>query len=83
MAKDSRAKVYKSGRIRLDNEAQILRSAEQEFAEHGFQGASINSIAKRAGIPRTTVLFSARSTTACAGVATMCSASSEERGYPL
>ena len=57
MTTDARAKVYKSGRIRLDNEAQILRSAEQEFAEHGFQGASINSIAKRAGIPRTNVHY--------------------------
>lgn len=57
MSKDSRPKPYKSGRIRQDNEAQILRSAEQEFAEKGFEGASINSIAKRAGIPRSNVHY--------------------------
>lgn len=45
MAKNCLPKVYKSGQIRQDNEAQILRAAEQEFADHGFQGASINSIA--------------------------------------
>ena len=57
MSIDSRPKVYKSGRIRLNNEAQILLSAEQEFAEYGFEGASINGIARRAGIPRTNVHY--------------------------
>jgi TetR/AcrR family transcriptional regulator len=57
MSKDSRPKAYKSGRIRQDNEAQILRSAEQEFADKGFEGASINGIAKRAGIPRSNVHY--------------------------
>jgi len=57
MSNGSRPRAYKSGRIRLDNEAQILLSAEQEFAENGFDGASINSIARRAGIPRTNVHY--------------------------
>jgi TetR/AcrR family transcriptional regulator len=53
----NRGKVYKSGQIRLDNEAVILRSAEQEFADHGYKGASMNSIARGAGIPRTNVHY--------------------------
>lgn len=57
MAASNRPKVYKSGQIRLDNEAEILRAAEQEFADHGFKGASINSIARRAGLPRTNVHY--------------------------
>ena len=53
----NRGKVYKSGQIRLDNEVLILRSAEQEFADHGYKGASMNSIARGAGIPRTNVHY--------------------------
>ena len=57
MSASVRPKAYKSGKIRLENEADILRSAEQEFADYGFKGASMNSIAQRAGIPRTNVHY--------------------------
>ena len=57
MSANIQPKAYKSGKIRLDNEADILRSAELEFAAHGFKGASMNSIAQRAGLPRTNVHY--------------------------
>ncbi len=53
----SKSKVYKSGRIRLDNEAKILAAAELEFSERGYGGASMDRIAVQAGIPRTNVHY--------------------------
>ena len=41
-----------AGRVRQKNEKRILAAAEQEFAELGYAGATMDSIAKRAGIPR-------------------------------
>ena len=40
------------GRIRVRNRAQILRAAEQVFAEQGFRGATTAAIAARAGLPK-------------------------------
>ncbi len=47
-----RTQGYKTGQIRIENQKKILQAAEIEFAKSGFNGASMMSIAKRAGIPR-------------------------------
>src|SRR5882762_1357645 len=39
-------------RARAKIEAKILSAAEAVFAEHGFSGASMSEIARRAGIPK-------------------------------
>jgi TetR/AcrR family transcriptional regulator len=57
VSESSESKTYKRGQIRLDNEAKILASAEQEFADRGYGGASMDRIAKRAGIARTNVHY--------------------------
>ena len=46
-----------TGRIRRTNEANILKAAEQEFAEYGYKGASINKIAHRAGLPKANIHY--------------------------
>jgi len=46
-----------TGRVRKKNQSLILKAAEQDFLEHGFKGASIKSIAERAGIPRANVHY--------------------------
>lgn len=48
---------YRVGKIRIDNEAIILAAAEEEFANKGFSGASISSVAQRAGVPRSNVHY--------------------------
>lgn len=48
---------YRVGKIRIDNEAIILAAAEEEFASKGFSGASISSVAQRAGVPRSNVHY--------------------------
>lgn len=53
----SKTNAYKTGKIRIDNEAAIIASAEQEFAARGFNGASMNRIAEGAGLPRTNVHY--------------------------
>jgi TetR/AcrR family transcriptional regulator len=40
------------GRIRQKNEELIIRAAEEEFALHGFKGASMQKIADRAALPK-------------------------------
>ncbi|MEH6582970.1 MAG: TetR/AcrR family transcriptional regulator [Halioglobus sp.] len=49
--------AYKVGKIRIDNEKAILVSAEREFAERGYNGASMNRIAEGAGVARTNVHY--------------------------
>jgi TetR/AcrR family transcriptional regulator len=49
--------IYRVGRIRKDNEANIIAAAEKEFASHGYSGASIVRIAKSAGVPRANVHY--------------------------
>jgi TetR/AcrR family transcriptional regulator len=46
-----------AGRIRQKNEQLILSAAEQEFARHGYKGATVNSIAQRAGLPKANVHY--------------------------
>lgn len=46
-----------AGRIRQKNEQLILSAAEEEFARHGFKGATVNSIAQRAGLPKANVHY--------------------------
>jgi TetR/AcrR family transcriptional regulator len=53
----NKPRAYKSGRIRVDNEAKILAAAELEFSERGFGGASMDRIATTAGIPRSNVHY--------------------------
>jgi TetR/AcrR family transcriptional regulator len=45
------------GRIRLANEADILRAAEHVFARAGFAGATMAEIAERAGIPKSNLHY--------------------------
>lgn len=47
----------KAGRIRQQNEANIIRAAEIEFAQHGFKGTSLNAVAERAGLPKSNILY--------------------------
>ncbi len=42
---------------RLESEQLILEAAEEEFANRGFKGATINNIARRAGLPKANVLY--------------------------
>ena len=44
-------------RIRRRNEQLIISAAEEEFARHGFTGASMNSIAQRAGLPKANIHY--------------------------
>ena len=46
-----------AGRIRQKNEQLILSAAEEEFARHGYKGATVNSIAQRAGLPKANVHY--------------------------
>jgi TetR/AcrR family transcriptional regulator len=45
------------GRIRLSNEAGILRAAEHVFARAGFAGATMGEIAQRAQIPKSNLHY--------------------------
>jgi TetR/AcrR family transcriptional regulator len=45
------------GRIRVRNRAQILRAAEEVFAERGYGGATTAAIAERAGLPKANVHY--------------------------
>ena len=47
---------HKSG-IRQENVAKILAAAETVFAKKGFKGASVDLIAKRAGVPKPNVYY--------------------------
>lgn len=46
-----------SGRIRQKNERQIIAAAEVVFATHGFKGATMNSIALEAGVPKANIHY--------------------------
>ncbi|HEY0685943.1 MAG TPA: TetR/AcrR family transcriptional regulator [Steroidobacter sp.] len=46
-----------AGRIRQKNEQLILSAAEEEFARHGYKGATVNGIAQRAGLPKANVHY--------------------------
>lgn len=46
-----------TGRVRERNKAKIFQAAKQEFAEHGFAGASIKRIAELAELPRANIHY--------------------------
>jgi TetR/AcrR family transcriptional regulator len=46
-----------AGRIRQKNEQLILAAAEQEFARDGYKGATVNNIARRAGLPKANIHY--------------------------
>jgi len=48
---------YRPGRIREQNREKILQAAEQEFAQNGYKGTTIQNIAERAGLPKSNVLY--------------------------
>ncbi len=48
---------YKPGRIRERNLELIVAAAEEEFANHGYRGASTQSIADRAGLPKANIHY--------------------------
>jgi TetR/AcrR family transcriptional regulator len=47
----------KAGRIRQQNEANIIKAAEIEFAQNGYKGTSLNAVADRAGLPKSNILY--------------------------
>lgn len=46
-----------AGKIRKQNEKNIIAAAECEFALHGYAGATMNKIAQRADIPKSNVHY--------------------------
>lgn len=52
-----RTRKRRPGQIRERNRERILTAAEEEFALQGFGGATIQSIAERAGLPKSNVLY--------------------------
>lgn len=51
------ATVSRRARLRGDMEQKILQKAEQVFAQLGFDGASVNIIAERAGVSKQNLLY--------------------------
>lgn len=47
----------KQGSIRVRSETVILAAAQQEFILQGYKGATVQSIADRAGLPKANVLY--------------------------
>ena len=47
----------KAGRIRQQNEANIIQAAEIEFAQNGYKGTSLNAVADRANLPKSNILY--------------------------
>ncbi len=52
-----RTLIENPGKIRQKNEKTILDSAEIEFAKYGYEGATIKSIAERAGLPKANIHY--------------------------
>ncbi|MDN2663601.1 TetR family transcriptional regulator C-terminal domain-containing protein [Psychromonas sp. 14N.309.X.WAT.B.A12] len=55
--KKSVVKRRKSADIRKDNLQLILTVAEQRFAEYGYNGTTISSIAEQANLPKSNILY--------------------------
>jgi len=49
--------TYKPGRIRDRNLESIIYAAEKEFVKNGFRGTTIQTIADRAGLPKSNVRY--------------------------
>ena len=47
----------KQGSIRARSEAIILNAAQKEFILQGYKGATVQSIADNAGLPKANVLY--------------------------
>ena len=45
------------GDIRSDNLQKILQVAEKKFAEHGYRGTTVSSIAEEVGLPKANILY--------------------------
>lgn len=63
-AKETSARKKASGRkrrplarIRQENIDQIVKAAEQQFADHGFSGTTVSAIAEAAGLPKPNLLY--------------------------
>ena len=50
-------KTGKQGQIRAQSQEKILFSAQEEFILNGYKGATVQSIADRAGLPKANVLY--------------------------
>ena len=50
-------KESKQGKIRAQSEAKILLAAQEEFILQGYKGATVQSIADRAGLPKANILY--------------------------
>ncbi|WP_286261059.1 TetR/AcrR family transcriptional regulator [Thalassotalea atypica] len=50
-------KAVKQGKIRIKSEAKIIEAAQEEFIIQGFKGATVQSIADRAGLPKANILY--------------------------
>lgn len=53
----SRAGIPRPGIPRQAAEAAILAAAEHVFGQHGFRGASVNDIAREAGVPKPNIHY--------------------------
>lgn len=51
------ARESRPGKIRERNRESIMAAAEEEFAQSGFGGTTIQNIADRAGLPKSNVLY--------------------------
>jgi len=47
----------KQGKIRAQSQLKILDAAQQEFILQGYKGATVQSIADRAGLPKANILY--------------------------
>jgi len=57
MAKANSISEHEAGAIRRRNEQAILQAAEGVFSRHGYRGASLQEIARQAGLPKSNVLY--------------------------
>ncbi len=57
ISKVTQVSTTQTGKVRKKNQEVILKAAEKEFLKHGFEGASIKSIAEQANIPRANVHY--------------------------
>ncbi|MFD2166663.1 TetR family transcriptional regulator C-terminal domain-containing protein [Thalassotalea euphylliae] len=55
--KEEEKKEPKQGKIRIQSEAKILAAAQEEFILQGYKGATVQSIADRAGLPKANILY--------------------------
>lgn len=50
-------KINKQSETRAQSQLNILMSAQEEFILHGYKGATVQSIADRAGLPKANILY--------------------------